>query len=45
MKEKTFTDTGPTGRYYSENWDIAEVDRVRKDVIVRKGGLIHIPPI
>jgi hypothetical protein len=42
MKEKTFTDTGPTGRYYSEIWDIAEVDHVRKDVIVRKGGLMSL---
>ena len=35
-------------RYYSANWDIAEVERVWKDVIVQKGGLVnklYIPPV
>lgn len=35
-------------RYYSANWDITEVERDWKDVIVQKGGLVsklYIPPI
>ncbi|KAI0294640.1 NAD-P-binding protein [Multifurca ochricompacta] len=36
-----------TGRHYSANWDISEVERDWKDVIVEKGGLVnklYIPP-
>jgi hypothetical protein len=31
----------PANRYYSSNWDIAEVERDWKDVIVKKGGLVN----
>jgi len=37
-----------SGRYYSANWDISEVERDWKDVIDQKGGLVnklHIPSI
>ncbi|KAI0294645.1 NAD-P-binding protein [Multifurca ochricompacta] len=30
-----------SGRFYSANWDIAEVERDWKDLIVQKGGLIN----
>ncbi|KAI0249102.1 NAD-P-binding protein [Lactifluus subvellereus] len=30
-----------SGRYYSSNWDIAEVERDWKDAIVEKGGLVN----
>jgi hypothetical protein len=29
------------GSYYSANWDMAEVERDWKDVIVQKGGLVN----
>ncbi|KAI0294641.1 NAD-P-binding protein [Multifurca ochricompacta] len=30
-----------SGRYYSANWDISEVERDWKDLIVEKGGLVN----
>ena len=29
------------GSYYSANWDIAEVERDWKDLIVQNGGLVN----